>query len=174
MPLLRTEKIHGWPCKFYDNGGVTVGTRAADRFTIKVPADEVSWFATRLRTELIERELATADELPTDEAGEAAMAAKAAAKAHLAAKKAAQRPIKDAEATKAKAAAALDAARYDEMVAGHKRRVAETNLNVAKTTVKLAKTIPLVAELVQQLPELALKAAPLQAKLDSLFRRAVS
>ena len=64
MPLLRSEVIHGWPCKFYDNCCVTVGTRTADRFTIKhaikVPADEVSWFATRLRAELIESELALA------------------------------------------------------------------------------------------------------------------
>lgn len=51
-------------CKFYNNCCVTVGTRAADRFTIKVPADEVSWFATRLRAELIESELALAEELP--------------------------------------------------------------------------------------------------------------
>ena len=55
-----------------------VGT-ASDRFTIKVPADESSWVATRLRAELIKRELATATELPVDEAGEAAMAAKAEA-----------------------------------------------------------------------------------------------
>ena len=153
MPLLRTELVHGWPCKFYDNGGVTVGTRAADRFTIKVPTNEVSWFATRLRTELIERELATAEELPIDEAGEAAMAAKAAAKVRAAATKSAQQPVKNAEAAKAKAAAALDAAKYDEMVAGHKRRVAETKLKIAKTTVKMAKAAPLVAGLVQQIPQ---------------------
>ena len=48
MPLLRTETIHGWPCKFYDDGLVKVGTTAA-RFTIRVPADEGAWFATRLR-----------------------------------------------------------------------------------------------------------------------------
>ena len=70
--------------------------------------------------------------------------------------------------------ASLDAAKYDEMVAGHKRRVAETKLKIAKTTVKMAKAAPLVAGLVQQLPELAPKAAPLQAKLDSFFRRSVS
>ena len=80
MPLLRTDHIHGWACKFYDRDVVMVGT-GADRFTIKVPTDELSWVATRLRAELIKRELATAEELPTDEAGEAAMAAKSAAKA---------------------------------------------------------------------------------------------
>ena len=35
MPLLRTETIHGWVCKFYDNGTVMVGT-TSDRFAIKV------------------------------------------------------------------------------------------------------------------------------------------
>ena len=58
MPLLSTEKVHGWPCKFYDDGLVKVGTKT-DRFTIRVLADEGAWFATRLRAELIERELAT-------------------------------------------------------------------------------------------------------------------
>ena len=49
MPLVREEVIHGWPCKFYDNGNVNVGTRADDRFSVKVPADvELSWFTTRL------------------------------------------------------------------------------------------------------------------------------
>ena len=37
-----------------NNGGVTVGTRKATRFTIKVPADKGWWFATRLRAELID------------------------------------------------------------------------------------------------------------------------
>ena len=77
MPLLRKDTIHGWRCSFYDNDRVMVGTTARSRFTMNVPADETSWFATRLRAELIERELATAEELPTDEADEAAMAAKA-------------------------------------------------------------------------------------------------
>ena len=54
MPLLRTETIHGWPCKFYDNGTVNVGTFAADRFSIKLPPDEGAWFTTRLRAELID------------------------------------------------------------------------------------------------------------------------
>ena len=84
MPLLRTETIHGWVCKFYDNDRVMVGTTAR-RFSMNVPADDTSWVATRLRAELIERELATAEELPIDEAGEAAMEAKAAARARGAA-----------------------------------------------------------------------------------------
>ena len=46
MPLLRTETIHGWVCKFYDNDRVMVGTTAR-RFTMNVPADETSWIATR-------------------------------------------------------------------------------------------------------------------------------
>ena len=79
MPLLRSETVHGVVCKFYDGCVVKVGTTAAARFTIKVPADEATWFSTRLRAELIKRELATATELPVDEAGEAAMAAKAEA-----------------------------------------------------------------------------------------------
>ena len=58
---------------------VKVGTGAASRFTIKVPTDEEWWFSTRLRAELVKRELATAADLPVDEVGEAAMAAKAAA-----------------------------------------------------------------------------------------------
>mgnify|MGYP001493372669 CR=1 FL=1 len=92
MPLLRTETIHGWVCKFYDNDRVMVGTTAC-RFTMNVPADESSsWVATRLRTELIKRQLAAADELPTDEAGEAAMAANVAAKANAAALRAARGP----------------------------------------------------------------------------------
>ena len=171
MPVLRTETIHGWPCKFYDNGTVNVGTRAADRFSIKVPPDEGAWFATRLRAELIERELATEEELPTDEAGEAAMAAKAAAKAREAASKAAKKRVDEALAAEARAAAARDTARYHEAVAGQKRQLAELDHKIAVKTVKLAKAVPLVAGLVQELPELAQKAAaPLQAKLESFFR----
>ena len=69
MPLQREETVHGWPCKFYANDVVKVGTKAT-RFTLKVPADEGSWFATRLRAELIRRELVVAAELPTDGAGD--------------------------------------------------------------------------------------------------------
>ena len=90
MPLLRTEKVHGVQCKFYDGDVVKVGTTAA-RFTIKVPADEASWFSTRLRTELIKRKLAEAAELSVDEAGEAAMAAKAAEVAKAAERRAASK-----------------------------------------------------------------------------------
>ena len=57
MPLVRDEKVHGWPCKFYDDGVVKVGT-TTNRITIRVPESELGWFATRLRTELIEREAA--------------------------------------------------------------------------------------------------------------------
>ena len=39
MPLLRTETIHGYVCKFYGGDVVKVGT-TADRFTIKVLAEE--------------------------------------------------------------------------------------------------------------------------------------
>ena len=173
MPLLRTETVHGWRCNFYDNGGVTVGTRAADRFTIKVPADEVSWFATRLRAELIERELATAEELPMDEAGEAAIAAKAAAKARAAATKAAQQRVNTAVAANAKAEAALKAAKHDEELAPRKRELAELKVKHAGTKVKVAKALPLVAGLEQELPALAPKLAPHQAKLESFFRRPI-
>lgn len=69
-------------CKFYDGGVVKVGTSAASRFTVKVSADEESWFPTRLRAELIKRGLASASDLSVDEAGEAAMAAKSAAAAN--------------------------------------------------------------------------------------------
>ena len=53
MPLLRTEQIHGWTCKFYDGGVVMVGT-TANWFTIKVAADEASggWpLETRVRAD---------------------------------------------------------------------------------------------------------------------------
>ena len=76
-------------CKFYDGGVVKVGTSAASRFTVKVSADEESWFPTRLRAELIKRGLAPASDLSVNEAGEAAMAAKSAAAAKEAAKRAA-------------------------------------------------------------------------------------
>ena len=68
MPLLRTETIHDWMCKIYDKDRVMVGTTAR-RFTMNVPADETSWVATRLRAELIKRELANAEELPIGGAG---------------------------------------------------------------------------------------------------------
>ena len=87
MPCLRTETVHGVVCKFYEDGGIVkVGTTAACRFTIK----DSRWRPTRSAgfqrgcgqtAELITRELAMADELPVDEDGEAAMAAKAAATA---------------------------------------------------------------------------------------------
>ena len=88
--------MHGVQCKFYDGDVVKVGTTAA-RFTIKVPADEASWFSTRLRTELIKRKLAEAAELPVDEAGEAAMAAKAAEVAKAAERRAASKEAASAD-----------------------------------------------------------------------------
>ena len=78
-------------CEFYDGGVIRVGTTAACRFTINMAADEELWFSTRLRGQniLITHELAAADELPVDEAGEVAMAAKAAAAVKEAEKRAA-------------------------------------------------------------------------------------
>ena len=119
---LREETVHGWSCKFYNGGVVKVGTKAT-RFTLKVPTDEVSWFSTRLRAELIKRELATADELTVDEAGEAAMATKAAGAAAVAATKAALRKAvaDEAASPRKKAAARVEAAAHHEQLAAAKR-----------------------------------------------------
>ena len=168
MPVLRTENIHNVVCKFYDGGVVKVGT-AGDRFTIRVPAEEELWFGTRLRAELIRRELAMAEELPIDEAGEAAMASNAAAKARAAASKAALKLVKDAAAAKAEAESALAGAEYDVAKAELKRGRAELKLNDATFKAKVAKLVPVVSHLAQQTPE----AAPLQAKMESFFRRPV-
>ena len=166
MPCLRTETIHGVVCKFYDGGVVKVGTSAASRFTIKVPADEESWSSTRLRAELIKRELATADDLSVDEAGKAAMEAKAAATAKEADKRAAW---KQAVADKAadprqQAAAALEAAEHSERVAGHKRALAEKNLELAEGLSDFKRTAPVERETMVKAAslakELAAKAAP--------------
>jgi hypothetical protein len=165
MPLLRTETIHGWVCKFYDNDRVMVGTTAR-RFSMNVPADDTSWVATRLRAERIERELATAEELPIDEAGEAAMEAKAAARARGAAAKAAFNITINA---KKAAAAALAGAEHDMVKAEHKRGIAELKLKDAMLMAKVAKLAPMVSQLAQQTPA----AAPLQARLESFFRRPV-
>ena len=166
MPLQRKETIHDVECKWYDGGTVMIGTTTA-RFTIKVPADEVSWFSTRLRAELIKRQLATADELAVDEAGEAAMAAKAEAAAKEAAKKAA---AKKAMATQAasprrKTAAALEAAEHAAMRAEQKRSLAESQHRLAEVTAKVAKVAPCVAQLAKMAP------APLQTKLESFLQR---
>ena len=120
-------------CKFYDGGVVKVGTSAASRFTVKVSADEESWFPTRLRAELIKRGLASASDLSVDEAGEAAMAAKSAAAAKEAAKRAAwKRPKADEVADpRRRAAAALESAEHSERIAGHKCALAQTNLELA-------------------------------------------
>ena len=163
-------------CKFYDGGIVKVGTTAACRFTIKVAADEEWWFSTRLRVELITRELATADELPVDEAGEAAMAAKAAAAAKEADKRAAWYKAKADEAAEPRrqAAAALESAKHTERIAGHKRALAEKNLELAEGLCDFKHTAPAArnamgkaAELV--LKELEAKAAPeARAKVQAM------
>ena len=166
MPLQRDETVHGWPCKFYANDVVKVGTKAT-RFTLKVPADEGSWFATRLRAELIRRELAVAAELPTDGAGEAAMAAKAAAAAKQAAQLAASKQITAGRAAspRRKAAAKVEAAAHHEMIAGQKRKLAEAELKYAKVTAKVAQAAPFVAGLAK------VASAPLQTKLESFLQR---
>lgn len=78
MPLVRQEVVFGWPCKFYDNGIVKVGT-ATSRFSLRTSAG--NHFASLLRAELIKRKLADEDVLPVDAAGEAALASQAAAAA---------------------------------------------------------------------------------------------
>ena len=137
--LLREETIHGFICKFYDSGVVKVGT-AADRFTIRVPDGESSWVATRLRAELIERELATAEELPMDEDGEAAMAASNTAKLQAADLAAASKVAREAESKRARLEAALDAAKHHEETAGLKRERAELKLQLAEGHHKMATT----------------------------------
>ena len=158
--------MHGWSCKFYQGDVVKIGTKAS-RFTLKVPADEVSWFATRLRAELIRRELASATELPVDEAGEAALAAKAAAAGKRAAERAAsqQTAADRAASPRRKAAAKVEAAAHHEMIAGQKRELAEAELKYAKVTAKVAQAAPLVAGLAK------VASAPLQTKLESFLQR---
>ena len=167
MPLLRAETIHGWPCKFYDNGVVWVGT-TANRFTMNVPADESSWVATRLRAELIRRELATADELAIDEDGEAAMAAKSAAKASATMEKNAK--AKAAASPRKKAAAVLEAAQRQERMAEGKRRLAEHDVYIAKEKHKVAKALSAVAKAADT-AELSSVAAPIQAKMELFLRQ---
>lgn len=173
MPLQREETVHGWPCKFYDGDVVKVGTKAA-RFTLKVPTDEVSWFSTRLRAELIKRELATADELPVEEAGEAAMAAKAEGAAAAAEKKAVlKKAAADGAASpRKKAAARVAAAAHHEMVAATKRAWAECDLAQAKHDSLRAK-VARVAPLAAQLADVAPAAAVMQTKLESFMNRTV-
>ena len=163
MPLLRTETIHGVSCKFYDNAVVMLGT-TTDRFSLHMPADQSSWFSTRLRAELIRRELATADELVVDEAGEAAMAACNAAKARKTASKAASKVAREANIKKERLAAALDAAKQNEANAGLKRQLAQGRLNIADMQVKVAKAAtPLMSE------QATSKTAPLRATLDAFL-----
>ena len=146
-----------------------VGT-AGDRFSIKVPASEESWVATRVRAELIKRELAAADELPIDEAGEAALAAKEASKtgavAAAAAKKEAAR--KAAASPRRKAAAELEAAEHHVRLADLKRQHAAVKVSYTKLAVKQAKTetkLRAAQQLVAEAP------VPIQAKLEAFMSR---
>ena len=168
----RTETIHGVVCKYYDGGVVKVGTSAASRFTVKVPSDEESWFSTRLRAELIKRELATASELAVDEVGEAAMAAKAAASAEEASKRAAWKKAVAAEPRR-QAAAALESAEHAERIAGHKRALAEKHLELAEGLSHFKRTAPAAHETLDKAASLvkfmAAKAAPeARAKLETM------
>jgi hypothetical protein len=164
MPLLRTETIHGFSCKFYDNAVVMVGTTSG-RFSLHVPAEQMSWFSTRLRAELIKRELATADNLVVDEAGEAAMAKFNAAKVRAAASKAASIVAREAEIKRERVAAALDTAKQNEANAGLKRQLAEGRLKVADLQAKVAKAaVPLMSE------KPTAKTAPLRGTLDAFLR----
>ena len=163
----------GWSCKFYQGDVVKIGTTAS-RFTLKVPADEVSWFATRLRAELIRRELAKAAGLQIDEAGEAAMAAKAAAAAAESEKRAArkQAATEHAASPRRKAAAQVEAAAHHERLAAAKRTQAECDLAQAKLDslrAKVARAAPLAAQLANVTPA----AAVLQTKLESFMKRTV-
>ena len=125
--------------------------------------------------ELVNRELATAAELAVDEAGEAAMAAKAAATEKEAAKRAAWKQAKADEMAdpRRRAAAALESAEHSECIAGHKRALAEKNLELAKGLSDFKRTAPAAhdamgkaAELVTELAE---KAAPeARAKVQAM------
>ena len=173
MPLLRSETVHGVVCKFYDGCVVKVGTTAAARFTIKVPTDEATWFSTRLRAELIKRELATATELPVvDEAGEAAMAAKAEAVGKTDTDRAAQLDayLKAEASPRKQAAIALEQAASHAQLAESKRKLAEKRLEVAQVRAKVAKVAQAAtaaASLAKTIPQ----PAPLQAKLEAFMVR---
>ena len=122
---------------------------------------------TRLRAELIRRELATADELVVDEAGEAAMAACNAAKTRATASKAASKVAREANIKKERLAAALDAAKQNEANAGLKRQLAQGRLKIADMQAKVAKAAtPLMSE-----PSTS-KTAPLRGTLDAFLRPA--
>ena len=174
MPCLRTATIHGVVCKFYDGGVVKVGTSAASRFTIKVPKDEESWFPTRLREELVKRELATAGDLLADETGEAAMAAKAAASAEEASRRAAWKKAVADEAAEPRrqAAAALESAEHAKRIASKKRELAEKNLELAEDMAAFKRAAPNARAQMEAaaplLADLAAKVAPeSRAKLEA-------
>ena len=168
MPVVKEDRVHGHVCKFYDGGVVKVGTSAA-RFTIKVPADEVWWFSTRLRAELIKRELVNAEELPRNEAGEAALTAKQMAVAAGTAKRAA---LKDAASSPQKRAAArLEAAVHHAALAETKRQLAESEYGLAVVKSKVAKVAPLVTDLAKELAALPKAKPALQHKMDAFMVR---
>ena len=120
-----------------------------------------------LRAELIKRELATADELVVDEAGEAAMTAFNAAKERAAASIAASKVVREAEIKRDRVAAALNAAQHNEANAGLKRQLAQGRLTLADMQVKVAKAAtPLMSE------KATSKTVPLRATLDAFLRPA--
>ena len=53
MPLQRETEVHGFKCKFYDDGVVKVGTTAAARFTMRPMPD--GDFDTQLLMELVKQ-----------------------------------------------------------------------------------------------------------------------
>ena len=151
MPVLRTETIHGWPCKFYDNGTVNVGTRAADRFSIKVPPDErhgsLQGFAPSSSSGSWRRRRSC----------QRTRLAKRPWQRRQQPRRVGHRGRRKSGSTKLwqprqAAAAARDTARHHEAVAGHKRQLAELDHKIAVKTVKLAKAVPLVRGLCRSCP----------------------
>lgn len=55
MPLQREAVVHGFQCKFYDDGVVKVGTTAAARFTMRPLLDSDLDFDTQLLMELVKQ-----------------------------------------------------------------------------------------------------------------------
>ena len=160
--------MHGWPCKFYADDVVKVGTKAT-RFTLKVPADEVSWFATTQVTCRADQTRAGRGGRAPDRSGRRGChgRAKAAAAAKQAAQLAASKQITAGRAAspRRKAAAKVEGAVHHEMIAGQKRKLAEAELKYAKVTAKVAQAAPFVAGLAK------VASAPLQTKLESFLQR---
>ena len=135
MPLQRDETVHGWPCKFYANDvvngrheGHSLHSEGAGRRGVVV-CHQVTCRADQTRT-------GRGGELPTDGACEATMAAKAAAAAKQAAQLAASKQIAAdrAASPRRKAAAKVEAAVHHEMIAGQKRKLAESSLRPSSNT----------------------------------------